>query len=226
MRRALRTRQGRPGSGWPGGPLTLVALGLLVVVASLGCGGRAPVSQDSHPTADRLASSAAAVSHPASASGSSSAVGPADPLAVNAPPTSGHLAVALSSGRVPTVEELLEAGLHRAGASPTHLAIRGTPATSSVRCAWRGIARTVDQRNAAVRFWLGLGPTDAIPEAAYLEVLFEAVWDTLDPKYRETATANFLAIARGGLSEDYRFLTCFADYAVTHYLHGGDHDRQ
>ena len=44
--------------------------------------------------------------------------------------------------------------------------------------------------------------------------------DTLDPDYRETAKANFLAIARGGESMDYLFLTCFADYAVTNFLLG------
>ena len=131
----------------------------------------------------------------------------------------GGEATVTDSG-VPTVEELLEEGLHRAGASPVHLAIRGTPAEASVRCAWRGIARTVDQRNAAVRFWLRLDTDDPIPNAGTLEILFAVVLDALDPKYRETAKANFLAIARGGLAEDYRFLTCFADYAVTHYLLG------
>ena len=121
---------------------------------------------------------------------------------------------------VPTVEELLEHGLHLGDASPVHLAIRGTPAAGSVRCAWRGIARTAEQRADAIRFWLRLGPDAAIPESVDLEILFTVVLDTLDPEYRETAKANFRSIARGGLSEDYRFLTCFADYAVTHYLLG------
>ncbi len=111
-------------------------------------------------------------------------------------------------------------GLHRAGASPVHLAIRGTPAASSVRCAWRGIARTAMQREDAIRFWFQLGATDAIPDLATLELLFTVTLDTLDPAYRETAKANFLAIARGGESMDYLFLTCFADYAVTGFLLG------
>ena len=124
------------------------------------------------------------------------------------------------SNDAPTVEDILEQGYGLAGTSPAHLAIRGTPAAGSVRCAWRGIARTVAQRNDAVRFWLRLGPTDPIPDAAYVETLFAVVLDTLNPEYRETAKANFLAIARGGLSTEYLFLTCFADYAVTHYLLG------
>ena len=53
-----------------------------------------------------------------------------------------------------------------------------------------------------------------------LEILFAVVLDALDPYLRETAKANFLAIARGGESMDYLFLTCFADYAVTHFLLG------
>ena len=119
-----------------------------------------------------------------------------------------------------TVEELLQHGLHIAGASPAHLAIRGTAAASSVRCAWRGIARTSQQRENAIRFWLQILPVDPIPTVAVVEALFAVVLDTLDPDFRETAKANFLAIARGGESMDYRFLTCFADYAVTHFLLG------
>ena len=118
------------------------------------------------------------------------------------------------------VEALLERGLHQAGASPVHLAIRGTPAASSVRCAWRGIARTTQQREAAIRFWLGLDSDDPLPSTADLETLFTVTLETLDPDYRETAKANFLAIARGGESMDYLFLTCFADYAVTNFLLG------
>ena len=107
---------------------------------------------------------------------------------------------AAATGREPTVEELLEEGLGRAGASPVHLAIRGTPAADSVRCAWRGVARSVKQREGAIRFWLQLGPTEAIPTTATLELLFAVVLDTLDPAYRETAKANLLAIAGRGVA--------------------------
>ncbi len=106
--------------------------------------------------------------------------------------------IALTAGRTSTVEEVLEQGFRLAGASPAHPAIRGEPAAASVRCSWRGIARTASQREDAIRFWLGLGATDAIPDATYLEILFPAVLDSLDRDFRETAKANFLAIARGG----------------------------
>lgn len=53
-----------------------------------------------------------------------------------------------------------------------------------------------------------------------LKRLFAVALDTADPEYRETAKANFLAIARGGESREYLFLTCFADYAVSHFLLG------
>ena len=131
-----------------------------------------------------------------------------------------HAAAAQSTAPTPSVEELLEQGYRLAGVSPVHLAIRGTPAANSVRCAWRGIARTTDQREAAIRFWLDLAPTDPIPDAGYLQTLFAVVLSTTNPDFRETAKANFLAIARGGESMDYLFLTCFADYAVTNFLLG------
>ena len=129
-------------------------------------------------------------------------------------------AAALKTGEAATVEEVLEQGYRLAGVSPVHLVIRGTPSADSVRCAWRGIARTAEQREAAIRFWLRLGADAAIPDAAYVESLFKVVLDALDPAYRETAKANFLAIARGGEAMDYLFLTCFADYAVTSFLLG------
>ncbi len=128
--------------------------------------------------------------------------------------------IALTAGKTATVEEVLEQGFRLADASPVHLAIRGTPAAGSIRCAWRGIARSAAQREDAIRFWLRLGPTEAIPDATYLEILFAAVLDSLDRDFRETAKANFLAIARGGLSMDYLFLACFADYSVTSFLLG------
>ena len=67
-------------------------------------------------------------------------------------------AAAQAHGLTPTgtVEEVLEKGLRLAEASPVHLAARGTGVSNSTRCDWRGIARTLAQREAAIRFWLGL----------------------------------------------------------------------
>ena len=119
-----------------------------------------------------------------------------------------------------TVEEVLQKGLRLAEASPAHLAVRGTGVGNSARCNWRGIARTTEQREAAIRFWLGLSATDTLPSASFLEILFTVTLDTLNPEYKETAKSNFLAIARGGLSTEYHFLTCFADYTVSEYILG------
>ena len=142
------------------------------------------------------------------------------PHSTSLPHGGGSAAADFSVGQAPTLEEVLADGLDLAGISPVHLAIRGMAMANSVRCAWRGIARTAQQREDAVRFWLQLGPTEAIPSPVYLDVLFGVFVDTLEPRYRETAKANLLAIARGGESMDYLFLTCFADYAVTNFLLG------
>ena len=125
-----------------------------------------------------------------------------------------------SIGPAATVEEVMEKGLRLAGASPVHVAVRGTPSSNSVRCEWRGIARTVGQREDAIRFWLDLDADDEIPDAAYVEALFTITLDTVAPNFRDTAKSNFMAIARGGLSEEYLFLSCFADYAASEYLLG------
>ena len=120
----------------------------------------------------------------------------------------------------PSVEEILEQGLRLADASPVQLAVRGMASADSVRCQWRGIARTQSQRQDAIRFWLGLGPEDVVPDTAAMEALFTATFTVVDGAFKETAMANFLAIARGGEANDYLFLTCFASYTVQEYLLG------
>ena len=135
----------------------------------------------------------------------------------NRPGSSG---MASSVGPAVMVEEVMEKGLRLAGASPVHLVVRGTAVADSARCDWRGIARTVEQREDAIRFWLGLDADDEIPDASYLEDLFTATISVLEPEYQETAYSNFLAIVRGGLSTKYMFLTCYIDYMVSEYLLG------
>ena len=58
-----------------------------------------------------------------------------------------------------SVEEVLEEGLHLAGASPVHLAVRGTADEGSLRCEWRGVARTNEPGRA-------LGMSDFAPLAS------------------------------------------------------------
>ncbi len=118
-----------------------------------------------------------------------------------------------------TVEEVLAKGLRLASASPVHIVFRGT-AASTVQCEWRGIARTAQQREGAVRFWLDLGTDESTPDAKYLEALFNATLSAAAPAYLETAKANFTSMIEGGLSEEYRFLTCFATYEVPEYILG------
>ena len=127
---------------------------------------------------------------------------------------------ASGSGSTPTVEDTLELGLGEAGVSPVHLVIRGTASSNSTRCGWRGIARTSDQREDAIRLWLRLADDKPLPNVATLTALFSATLDVLAPAYEETAQSNFSAIAKGGLSTEYLFLTCFADYTVREYILG------
>lgn len=119
-----------------------------------------------------------------------------------------------------TVEEVLELGLEAIGASPTHIAFRGTADADSVRCDWRGIARTPAQREEALRLWFRLGDDDPIPDARLAAAIFEASLEVISPNYKETAKSNFEAMAMGGLSTEYLFLTCYANYAVSEYLLG------
>ena len=119
-----------------------------------------------------------------------------------------------------SLEEVLEQGLALAEASPVQMAVRGSTEDGSVRCDWRGVARTPQQREDAVRFWLDLDAGEALPSPTEVERRFMAELDRISPVYPETVRANFRAIATGGLSTDYLFLTCYVDYAVQEYLLG------
>ena len=127
---------------------------------------------------------------------------------------------AYSDGGVSGVEDVLEEGLHLAGASPVHQAFRGTASIGSVRCEWRGIARTLEQREAAIRFWLELNDDEVLPSALEVEDRFMLELNRINAAFAETAQAGFRALARGGLSTDQVFLTCYVDYTASEYLVG------
>ena len=95
-----------------------------------------------------------------------------------------------------SVEEVLEQGLRSAGASPVHIAVRGTASADSVRCDWRGIARTPAQRALAIRYRLGLEEDEAIPPRRTSSCCSRPSSTYMRQSTFETAKSNFLAIAR------------------------------
>ncbi len=121
---------------------------------------------------------------------------------------------------IPTVEELLEKGLRLMGASPAHVVVRGTATEGTVRCEWRGVARTLEQRETAIRLWLELDQNDDLPSAQEAERQFMEKLDSPLIAFPESAKANFRSLALGGLRTDYQFLTCYADYDVHEYIVG------
>ena len=144
----------------------------------------------------------------------------APPMAASNVPTTRALSMPSEESVAFPVEDMLTLGLYGAGASPVHIAFRGTPVNDSARCDWRGIARTDSQRDQAVRYWLKLSDQGDLPDPEYLKVLFKTTLDTLNVNYLETTKSNLMTVAKGGLSREYLFLTCFADYTVSTYLLG------
>ena len=128
--------------------------------------------------------------------------------------------VAFSDPEAPSVENILERGLRLGGSSPVHLAFRGTASGSSVRCEWRGVARTVAQREATIRSWLGLDAAVPLPAPEHVEQLFLSAINTVGPAHPESARASFRALARGGVTRDFQFLACYVDYTVSEYVLG------
>ena len=127
---------------------------------------------------------------------------------------------AYDHGEASSVEDVLEDGLHLIGASPTHIAFRGTAQESGVRCGWRGVARTVGQREGAIRFWLGMDDNEPLPSAVQVEADFMSYINRTPPRYRDFVAASFIPVVRGGLSTERLTLTCYADYGVHEYLLG------
>ena len=118
------------------------------------------------------------------------------------------------------MEDVLDRGLLLIGTSPVHIVIRGTTQSASVRCDWRGVARTAAQREEAIRFWLGKDDDWALPTPAEVEAEFMTFVRGASPRYQDFMAATWVALARGGLSTDLLTLACYADYRVGEYLLG------
>ena len=120
----------------------------------------------------------------------------------------------------PSVETALESGWLSSGLSPTHIAFRGTARKNSVECQWYGIARTAEQREGSIRWWLGMGQDEELPSPAKLEATFEAHIKEIEPARQPGMRAELGALARGGTSENVQYLTCFVTYDVHEYILG------
>ena len=144
-------------------PQWLLALGALaLLLAASGCGGSAQKATVGH---DEGAAQSTSVAQTPCEDGDRS-LKPCRPRDVSyfhlfSDPAGGG--IGLIHGPESTVEDVLEKGLELAEASPVHLAVRGTAAVKSVRCGWRGTARTSQQREEAIRFWLVGGAVQSGP---------------------------------------------------------------
>ena len=125
-----------------------------------------------------------------------------------------------NTSATPSVEDVLEQGILLSGASPVHLAFRGTAQSDKIRCVWRGVARTLERREDSIRYWLGIGEDEALPLADEVERRFMASVSRLGPGYQAIAEANYKGLARGGLTPETMFMTCFVDFTVSEYLLG------
>ena len=59
-----------------------------------------------------------------------------------------------------------------------------------------------------------------LPAASVLETLFMSILDSRNLELPESTEASFKALARGGMSTEFVFLTCYVDYNVSEYLLG------
>ena len=119
-----------------------------------------------------------------------------------------------------SVEEVLEQGLELSGASSVHVAFRGIAQSDKVRCGWRGVARTLEQREESIRYWLGMDQDEILPSPAEVERQFMESVNRKPPRNQALMEVNFMGLARGGITPEAMFMTCFVDYTVNEYLLG------
>ena len=120
----------------------------------------------------------------------------------------------------PTLEELLEQGLYGQGGTPVDIVLRGVLVPGSVRCEWQGVARTAQQREQQIRYWLAVADDATLPAPAELESYLGAYLNSLPQPNREYMRAWTDTLARGGLSTKQLALYCHVDYTVSEYLLG------
>ncbi len=120
----------------------------------------------------------------------------------------------------PSVEAILEKGLNELELSPTHIVVCGTTQSDSIRCEWHGVARTSDQRENAIRFWLGIDNEEVLPSPTEIEERFMVHVNGMSPRHRPTWRSNVSGLAQGGFNPDTRFLACYATYDLDEYLLG------
>ncbi len=137
---------------------------------------------------------------------------------ISAPILSGSGAM-FDGYQAPSTEESLEKGWLSAGASPTHIAFRGSAQSGTV-CVWYGIARTSDQREGSIRWWLGMDQDEDLPHPAQLEATFEAHIQDMEQALQPDMRAQLGSLARGGTSGEIQYLTCFVKYKVHEYILG------
>ena len=138
------------------------------------------------------------------------------------PGAQGGAAASPSGGRAaaPSVEEVLEKGLYLLEASPVHIVFEGRTLPGTVRCHWRGTARTLSQREKSIRFWLSKDDDEPLPSPIALEAEFMSHVEGVAPRYRPYVAAQFLPLARGGFSDELLRMTCYADYTVSRFTLG------
>ena len=117
----------------PRAPLPmLLALGLLSAAMALACAGGSAAGSHSG------ASTSTVVFHPCAEGGCEAR----DIGAVDLFSSGVGGGAAADPVEPPSLEEVLEQGLALAEASPVQMAVRGSTEDGSVRCEWRGVART------------------------------------------------------------------------------------
>ena len=124
-----------------------------------------------------------------------------------------------------TLEEILEEGQYSRIRSPAHIAVRAGLMPGTIRCAYRGLAMTMENRERYIRFWHQVEDGEPLPSIeemeAWVEDLAEYVGEDDGPYIR----AEEMAVVMGGLATSYRYLTCYGDYRVSDYILGSGPDQ-
>ena len=171
------------------------------------------------PTSTRIPESATSTPEPP-CTGRNVSCEPRDVSGVPAGTSARAAASGYSPPEVPTLEKNLEKPSRWADGH-VDIVLRGTARPETFRCQWHGYALTNDEREAVLRSYLDLGPSDPLPSQGEaereLERRFASLWDHWPPD----SIAEYRAYIDGGLVGEIDLrIHCSADYRVHEYVLG------
>ena len=124
-----------------------------------------------------------------------------------------------------TLEDILQDGQDPWRGAPAHIVMRAEQILGTTRCAYRGFARTLENREELLRLGHQIEDDEPLPSLKEMEAKAEELAESVRKEDAPYIRADMAALIEGGLSNIHRILTCYGDYRVSDYVLGSGPDQ-